>query len=413
MPLGTNGDTPIHPNLRCPVRLALFTDTVSDVNGVSRFIRNIATAAESRGDAMAVFSSTRLPTPAGRVFRNVAPLFACRMPGYGQLDLTLPPPRQLLRDARAWDPSVIHVSTPGPVGIVGRWIARRLSVPLIGTFHTDFAAYVERLFEDEVLGAMSREFLRWFYSPFDAVLTRSAEYQRTLASTGIPTGRIRTLRAGTDIDAFHPSHRNRDVWQRMGVVRPGVVVLSCGRVSVEKNLPLLARAWRAADSTLRRDGILATFVVVGDGPYLPQLRADLEGTRSAFLGFRHGAELASLYASSDLLAFPSTTDTLGQVVMEAQASGIPALVSDIGGPQSLIRNGDTGIVVRAQGGDTARVNAWAGAIASLVRGDAERRRMGIRAHEHMQLFGFRESFEQFWELHRNVARTLVDGIATT
>lgn len=389
-------------NLSCPVRLALFTDTLGDVNGVSRFVTSLAGAASRHGESLHVFSSTRFPVPTGDQFRNHPPLVAGRMPGYGHLELTFPPWRAMLSDVHEWSPDAIHVSTPGPVGFVGRWAARRLGVPLLGTYHTDFAAYAERLFDDAVLGEAANGCLRWFYSAFDAVLTRSDQYRSVVARAGIAPERTHTLRPGINLSAFHPAHRNQNVWPSLGLDNPGVVVLSCGRVSVEKDLPMLAHAWRLTDQALRRDSVRATLVVVGDGPYLPQMRAELQGTRTAFLGFRHGPELSAIYASSDLLAFPSRTDTLGQVVMEAQASGVPALVSPVGGPQSLIRDGTTGVVVRSTQNIAARTLAWSEAIQQLVRSENVRHRMGLAAHKHLSAFDFDASSSQFWEIHRSV-----------
>src|SRR5690606_6677947 len=117
------------------------------------------------------------------------------------------------------------------------------------------------------------------------------------------------------------------------------------RVSVEKNLPLLARAWPRARRLAAARGIEAELIVVGDGPHREEMAAALCGERAHFLGFRRGMELSRLYASSDLFIFPSVTDTLGQVVLEAQASGLSALVSDRGGPREVVADGVSGLVI--------------------------------------------------------------------
>lgn len=383
--------------LRSTMRLALFTDTLGDVNGVSRFIRNLADTAHRLNSPLRVLTSTRLPIPEAAYYTNIAPIWSCRMPRYHQLQLAFPPARAMLAEAAQWRPDVIHVSTPGPVGLTGRWIAGKLGVPLVGTYHTDFPAYVEHLFDDAVLGNMTAAAMAWFYKPFRAVFSRSREYMESMERLGISRARMHSLRAGMDTTAFHPRFRDRSVWSDLGGTDPGVVVLSCGRVSVEKNLPLLAQAWLIAQGRLDAMGIRATLAVVGDGPYLPALREQLAGARALFLGFRHGEELSRLYASSDVLAFPSHTDTLGQVVMEAQASGIPAIVSDIGGPRSLIIEDRTGVVVRKP---APRV--WADAIVGLASDPARRSAMALAAREHMSAYGFEDSFRHFWDVHRGV-----------
>jgi len=113
-----------------------------------------------------------------------------------------------------------------------------------------------------------------------------------------------------------------------------------------------------------------------------------------FLGFRHGEELSALYASSDLFVFPSVTDTLGQVVMESQASGLPVLVSDVGGPKEVVEEGRTGFVLPAD-----KPELWAEHIVSLAMDAAKRRAMGDAAHEAMQRLSIERSFEHFWSVH--------------
>jgi glycosyltransferase involved in cell wall biosynthesis len=381
------------------VRVALFTDTLGDVNGVSRFIRDAAQRALEAGRDLRVYTSTRFPVPERPNLLNVPPVAAGRMPRYENLEVVIPPVRGLSRLVEAQGPDVVHVSTPGPVGLVGRRWALRRGVPLLGVYHTDFPAYVERLFEDATLTWVSSAYMRWFYGPFRAVFTRSRGYAGALAGLGIPRDRVVELEPGIDTAAFHPRHRDAGVWARRGWGRPGSVkVLSVGRVSVEKNLPMLADAWRGARPRLRAAGIDAELIVVGDGPYRERMERELGGMDARFLGFRHGAELSALYASSDLFVFPSATDTLGQVVMEAQASGLPVLVSDRGGPKEVMRDGTTGLVLPVSAG------RWSEAVHDLVLDPARRGRMGRAAHEWMRPRSFAASFDQFWREHGEAAR---------
>lgn len=139
-------------------------------------------------------------------------------------------------------------------------------------------------------------------------------------------------------------------------------------------------------------------VVVGDGPYRARMEQELAGCRAVFAGFRHGRELSAIYASSDLFVFPSATDTLGQVVMEAQSSGLPVLVSDRGGPREVLREGQTGLVLPA-----SSPGPWAEAIRALLADDARRLAMGRAAHESIQPMTIRHSFDHFWELHERAA----------
>lgn len=396
------------PHASC--RVLLFTDTLGDVNGVSRFIRDAAGCALSVGRDLTVLTSTRFELPQAPNIVNADPILAVQMPRYENLELVWPPARKMLRFAADFRPTAIHVSTPGPVGMVGRVAARRLRVPLLGTYHTDFPAYIERLFELEALTWLSRSTMSNFYRPFDVVFTRSQEYREAVQSLGVPPDRLETLRPGFRTDLFQPRFRDPSIWQRLtpGDAAPDTLrFLSVGRVSVEKNLPFLARAWRQADAILRSRSVAGSLIVVGDGPYRERMQAELAGTRTHFLGFKHGQELSTLYASSDLFLFPSTTDTLGQVVLEAQCSGVPVLVTDQGGPRSVIQDGVTGNVLTAES-----PKPWVDAIVALALDPHKRRAMGNAAQAHASTMTIDNSIDHFWSIHERLSLSNQSRIAT-
>lgn len=384
------------------MRVSLFTDTLGDVNGVCRFIQNVAEMAERTGRDLEVITSTRLPVPARSNIYNFAPLVAGAIPKYENLELVLPPLTKILRHLDKHQPDVIHISTPGPMGLIGYIAARMLRVPALGVYHTDFPAYIDQLFDDHAMTWTTRQYMSWFYRPFKAVFTRSADYADRLVSLGLPRERMTALAPGVDTSVFDRRFRDRSIWSRY----PGaeaddeaVRVLYVGRVSVEKNLPLLNSVWKRASARIRAAGARAQLVVVGDGPYRETMERELEGTNAVFLGFRHGQELSALYASSDLFVFPSVTDTLGQVVMESQASGLPVLVSDVGGPKEVVDDGRTGFVLPAD-----NPQLWADHIVSLVTDAARRRAMGDAAHEAMRSLSIERSFEHFWSVHEDAWR---------
>jgi glycosyltransferase involved in cell wall biosynthesis len=406
------------------MRALLFTDTLADVNGVARFVSDVARLARERGRDLTVVTSTRAPVDPFPNVINIPPRASMPMPGYPGLALVAPPVYRAAALVARLRPDVVHVSTPGPVG----WAGRRAAIlaargaasgahatpppALVGTYHTDFPAYVGQLFDDEGLGRVAQRAMRWFYAPFTRVLARSAEYARRLTRQGLPCWKVRTLQAGTDTERFHPRHADPALWERLlpasagstpgtatGV--PPVRLLVVGRVSVEKNLPMLADAWTIARASLAQRGLAAELVLVGDGPYLPALRARLgtPGSGVHFLGFRTGAELSAILASGDALLFPSATDTLGQVALEAQAAGLAVLVGDIGGPREVIRPGRTGWVL-----PHADAGAWAAAIVRAVEDGPTRRAMGAAARAHVEGRTIGASFEHFWTLHQAALR---------
>lgn len=382
------------------MRVCLFTDTFADVNGVSRFIQNLAQQARESGRDLVVVTSTRRKVLEAPNVINVPPSWSRPMPAYPQLDLAVPPARALRRLATDLRPDAVHISTPGPVGFFGRGAARRMGVPVLGTYHTDFPAYIDHLFDDRCLTWATARYMRWFYAPFARVFLRSGAHAAALERLGIPAERLVRLSPGIDTSLFCRARRDDAIWDGLGVPRAAVKVLSVGRVSVEKNLPLLARAWPPARRALEAEGIDARLIVIGDGPYRAEMEAKLAGTGAHFLGFRHGTELATLYASGDLFVFPSATDTLGQVAMEAQACGLAVLVSDVGGPREMVEPGVTGLVLPAD-----RAGAWTEAIIALARDPERRARMGEAACRAMSARSFGASFEHFWSVHEEAVVT--------
>lgn len=388
---------PHHPaRTALPLRVIKFTDTIADINGVCRFIQNAAREAHDTGRDLTVVSSTRFEIPVKDLpnIINFDPILAMKMPKYENLELALPPVLRMLRFARQKRPDVIHISTPGPVGTVGMLAARRLRVPVVGVYHTDFPAYIDRLFDDRAATLTCRKIMSTFYKPFRAVFTRSADYAQSLRALGLRDDQIVRLRAGYDDRHFSPTFRNTGVWPAHGLDRDSVKVLFCGRVSVEKSLPVLTAIWPKVRQNAAERGVNTELVIIGDGPYRATMERELRGHKAHFLGFRHGQELSTLYASCDLFAFPSTTDTLGQVVMESQASGMPVLVTNIGGPQEVVDDGQTGMVLPAE--DPPR---WTKALTDLICDEPRRNSMGRAAAEFMKPKTFAASFEHYWQVH--------------
>jgi glycosyltransferase involved in cell wall biosynthesis len=223
-----------------------------------------------------------------------------------------------------------------------------------------------------------------------AVFSRSNAYHFSLRDLGVRDEKIVTLPAGVDTAKFSPSRRaSPDVWASLGVKEP-LRLLYCGRVSVEKNLPMLVDAFRRLCAT-RRD---AALVVAGDGPHLSAMRQSLANLPAYFPGYQNDAQLAPLYAGADLFVFPSRTDTLGQVVMEAQGCGLPALVANEGGPKEIVADGVTGLVLT--GTDPAR---WCQAMNELLDDAPRRQRMARAAAQRGERFSLVRTFDAFWAEH--------------
>jgi len=364
------------------LRVAFFPDGFHEANGVARTSRALAAAASRRRVPM-------LCVHAGPVTRWIderpgARLEIARGPVSFALehdlrhDLLLWRHRRRVTEAvRAFGADVVHVTGPSDIGQLGAYVARALNLPLVGSWHTnlhEFAACrVERW-----LGCLPRGGRRrvsqwvergslWatlqFYRLPDVLLAPNPELVEFLhRQTGTPTV---LMRRGVDTTLFSPTKREVDD----GTFRFGVV----GRLSREKNvrlLPRLEQALLAAVHTPFR------FLIVGEGRERPWLEEQM--THADFSGLLHGEPLARAYANMDLLVFPSETDTFGNVVQEALASGTPALVSSRGGPKFIVRPGISGFVAS---NEEEFIEAARAAIT-----DGERHR-GMRAAARRQALG--------------------------
>ena len=382
------------------MRLMLFTDTLGDVNGVSRFIRNMGHESIAAGQEMLIATSTRFEIPPEDCFFNCRPKFAMKMPKYAELDFVIPNKTDLVRRAEEFAPDVVHVSTPGGVGKVGRVFAKKRGIPIAGVYHTDFPAYLEHLFNEEMYGTITAQYMKFFYKPFELILSRSEQYMESLEKLNFSRDRMAKLEPGIKLDDFDASHRDESAWDEYGLPRDSVKVLYVGRISTEKNLPVLTEIWPKVRERARAADVDARLVVIGGGPYLTEMQSALGGHGTVFPGFKHGTELAKLYASADMFVFPSLTDTLGQVVLESQASGIPVIVADQGGPKEVVDDGATGLVLPG-----SRPAAWVDAVSDLVIDHDRRKAMGAAGVAYSKNFSISASFEKFWAAHEALVKT--------
>ncbi|HEX7681699.1 MAG TPA: glycosyltransferase, partial [Thermoanaerobaculia bacterium] len=222
---------------------------------------------------------------------------------------------------------------------------------------------------DVSLEALAWNYMIAFYHSVDDVVVPSKFIAKLLHARGLRNRKLLILDRWVDTERFHPKKRTEGYWRAWGIPDESVKLLYVGRVGVEKGLDVAADAFR----TLLATHPHAQFVIVGDGPYRNDLERCLDGTPATFTGFLHGEELARAFASADAMVFPSTTDTWGNAVLEAQASGLPVVVTDKGGPHELMVDGVTGLMVN--GHDPA---ALAAALRTLMD-EATRLQMGRAA----------------------------------
>ncbi len=330
------------PAARVPaasVKLALVTETFPpEINGVAMTLGQLAAGLARRGFAVTVHRPRQrgeagpaaATSPVSEILYRGLPL-----PGYPLLRLGLPARRALLRAWRAERPDVVHVATEGPLGWSALSAAEALGIPLASSFHTNFHHY-SRHYGLGVLTRPALAYLRWFHNRTRITLSPTDELNRELARAGFRG--MRLLSRGVDTCDLSPARRDESLRSSWGAGPDDPVFLHVSRLAAEKNYALLFRAW----SEIRALQPRARFVVVSDGP----LRKKLERAHpwAVFTGFLLRPELARHYASADVFLYPSLTETFGNVVTEAMASGLAISAFDYAAAARYLRHGENGLL---------------------------------------------------------------------
>lgn len=317
------------------VRLALFSDTYPpQMNGVSRTLERLVAAARERGAMVRIFTTTDPDLQhhdADEVRWNSVPFWA-----YPQVRLAAPRVLAARAALLAWKPSIVHVATEFGVGLAGRSAAQSQRLPLVTSYHTSFSAYAE-FYKLGALAAGGWKYFRWFHGAAARTFAPTEAIREEVIAHGFRN--VGVWGRGVDGDRFDPSFRS-DEWRRAhGIAADAMVVLYVGRIAREKGLEHALRAMQQLSTNAPQ----IRFVFVGDGPYEAELRAAAPSS-AIFTGRLSGAPLSTAYASSDVFLFPSVTDTFGNVLLEAMASGLVVVSADAGNTRELVGT-DRGVIV--------------------------------------------------------------------
>ncbi|AEB08091.1 glycosyltransferase [Desulfobacca acetoxidans] len=377
-------------------KIAHFSDTYYEINGVALTLQKQANEAQLSHKPYTVITCDVTGHENSRCVQNFTPLAVWDLPEYQEQKLFHPPLLEILNYCYDQKFTRVLAATPGPMGLAALLIARILDLPIDGTYHTSLPQYAHYLTEDSSVEDLMWRYILWFYNQMQNIYSPSVSTAAELAERGISAEKICTFPRGVDLQRFHPRKRDGLLETRYHLQK-GLKLLYVGRISKEKNLQVLVRAFKRVIQVRPE----VHLIVVGDGPYFEEMQLSLSGTPCLFTGYLDGEELASVYASCDLFLFPSTTDTFGNVVLEAQASGLPVIVTDAGGPQENIVPGKTGLVVR--GDDEA---AFAEAILRLIADPKKMQRMGKEARVYIENRSFKHAFNATWQLYREEAERL-------
>jgi glycosyltransferase involved in cell wall biosynthesis len=372
------------------IRVSVISDSVDHIDGISIGLRRLAAASQRAGHAMTLVGPADQVPRVDEIVRIPAAMSAA-LPMYPQYTWSVPElPALTAHLARNAD--LVQLATPGPMGLAGLIAARMLGLPVLAQYHTEVPEYAARMTGLPFVKDLVAPFVGWFYQQAELCLAPSQTVSDRLIALGVAAANVRRIQRGVDLALFDPARRDRAALARYGIAADAPVALYVGRLSKEKNLDGLRAAWRLVVAE-RPD---ARLLVVGDGPQ----PTALDGDGVVRAGVLHGEELATVFASCDVFAFASETETFGNVVVEAAASGLPAVVAAAGAAHEHVIAGETGVV--ADGRDP---QAFACELLALFANPARRARMASCARSHARGYDLDAAVGSTWDLYRGVAAT--------
>ncbi|MGW5979892.1 glycosyltransferase family 4 protein [Bacillus mycoides] len=350
------------------MRVAIFTDTFTpQVNGVAKTLERLTKYFQKENIAYSVFAPQH--TAEDNFVTNVNKMRSIPLTIlYPECRFAFPTPR-IKRELLAFKPDIIHIATPFNMGLCGLYYAKKLNIPVVGSYHTDFDAYL-RYYKIEFLSNMLWNYLKWFHSHMQKNFVPSPETLHQLKKKGFQ--QLYIWGRGVDCTLFHPTY-NKDLFRKKYNITAKYILSYVGRLAPEKDIDTLQTLIQTTNK--ERDDI--HWLIAGDGPLAKGLHENVPKTNVTFTGYLQGKDLAEVYASSDLMVFPSTTETFGNVVLESLACGTPVIGANSGGVKNIIADGKTGVLCEPKNEDS-----FLSSIYELLNNEEMRKQMSLDARSY-------------------------------
>lgn len=367
------------------MRIALFTETfLPKVDGIVTRLKHTVEQLQLLGDQVLVFSPDGgLTEYKGARIHGVSGM---AFPLYPELKLALPRP-SIGEALEQFQPDIIHVVNPAVLGLAGVFYAKSMNIPLMASYHTHLPKYLEH-YGLGVLEGLMWELLKAVHNQARINLATSTAMQQELTDHGIE--RVQVWQRGVDTDLFRPELASREMRDRLSQGHPDApLLLYIGRLSAEKEVDRIKPVLESIPG--------ARLALVGDGPHREELEKHFEGTNTHFVGYLAGEELASAYASADVFVFPSRTETLGLVLLEAMAAGCPVVAANSGGIPDIVTDGENGFMFDPKDDH--------GAIAATQRifaTDTLRDTLRLNARAEAERWGWRAATQQLQGFYQTV-----------
>lgn len=346
------------------MKVAIFTDTFQpQVNGVARTVGRITSFLESQNLPCLVFAPDGDCDQINQEKVYTFPSFD--LPFYPECKIALPNISQIQDVLGTFQPDIIHVVTEFSMGFCGLKYARDHGLPVVASYTTNFPQYLN-YYKAGFLERWAWQYLRWFHNQCQLTYCPSPAIKSMLTKKGFFN--LDIWGRGIDTELFSPDKRSDTLRNKLAPDK-GLYFLYVGRLALEKDLDVLLKAWRIVETKIPD----AQLIITGNGPIIEELKKTAS-PQVIFTGYLHGEELAAVYASCDAFVFPSTTETFGNVVLEAMASGLPVIAPAAGGVKSILIDGNNGIVCRPR-----NYLDMASAIIKITQNRALRRELSSQA----------------------------------
>ena len=372
------------------MKIAFFTETfLPKVDGiVTRLTKTVSHLVEG-GDEVLIFCPEGAPD--GYMGARVVGVPAMPLPLYPELKLALPRPA-VAEALESFQPDLVHVVNPAVLGLGGIWLARTRDLPLVASYHTHLPKYLEH-YGMGMLEPLLWELLKAAHNQARLNLCTSTAMVQELSEKGIQHTAL--WQRGVDTQLFRPELRSTAMRQRLlgGHSDSGKLLLYIGRLSAEKQIERIRPVLESLPE--------ARLALVGDGPHRARLEEVFAGLPATFVGYLAGEELASAYASADAFLFPSSTETLGLVLLEAMAAGCPVVGANRGGIPDIVTDGVNGCLYEPDGADGGAASLTA-AVQRLLGNPAEREQLRRNARQEAERWGWDAATAQLRSIYRQV-----------
>lgn len=367
-----------------PPKVAWFTDSFTNMDGVSKTCRAFLQSARKRGLDLTMITCSDEDVSGIEGVQNFEPIHSFALPNYEKVQQHLPSVIRVMRYLESQEFNSFVISTPGPVGLLGLLFSKLFQVPAHGIYHTDLPRIAMRVSNDTFFGQVALGITKTFYSQMKTVFAPCRWYAQDVEQMDVPANRVKILERWIDSTHFSPKKKDSCYWD----VKEPVKLLFVGRISKDKNPELLMKTYQQLAE--RHDNFVLN--VVGDGPYFNEMKEKTQHwSRFNMTGAKYGEDLAKAFASSDFFIYPGLLDTFGNVVIEAQASGLPCVVMNEGGPPELVKPGETGFIARCE-------NEFIQLTEQLILQRENRQWMSQRAAAYAtERFAEPLIFENFWD----------------